>query len=298
MRQRLCVPWVVAVVAVGVFFATRPLIAGDSCRDFAYGNAGFGAGYSMAFARGYVGGGGWGASGGCPPRWTCRPRFCEPCVLWPTPCSMPCYVPVPYTVPVAYYVPYAVPIPYSFPTPWLGVNGAGRVNRGATALSRGSLPSRSSLRLATPPSARTRAARLVAEGDRQLLESRGNRQAIAAAAATYGRAAATSKDDPEIHLRHAIALAVGERRREADDAIGRAVALDGRLDLRNRDGAADPSAPSPLVARGLAILREIAADVPVENTAAAETIAVLSDRWAGRPSGPLAAIAEGRAGTR
>ncbi len=299
MRLRSCCQWLVAVVAAGgSLVATHPLTAGDSCRDFAYGNAGFAAGYSTTFVRGYLSGDGWGSSYGCPPRWTCRPRICDPCAPWPVPCypSMPCYVPVPYAVPVA-YVPYSVPVPYSFPMPWLGANGAGGVGRGVTALPRRSLPSQSSLRLASPPSARTRAARLVAEGDRQLVESGGNRQALSAAVATYGRAASTSKDDPEIHLRHAIALAVVERRSEADAAIGRAVALDGRLDPRNQQGA-DPSAPSPLVARGMAILRDIAANAPVENTAAAETIAVLADRWAGRPSGPLAAIAEGRAGTR
>jgi hypothetical protein len=125
--------------------------------------------------------------------------------------------------------------------------------------------------------------------------SRGDHKQLSAAAATYGRAAVSAKDDPDIHLRHAIALSAVGRVKDAEAAIARAVTLDRRLEQRAADGA-DPTMPSPLVARGLAILDEIGGDAAGDSTGSAETIAILAERWAGRPSGALAALAEGRGG--
>jgi hypothetical protein len=186
---------------------------------------------------------------------------------------------------VPWPVPYAVPIPYAVPAPWLGRAAPPSVPRTSTARP-------ASVAGASSPSARTRGLRLVAEGDRHLADSGGKHASLLKAASAYRKAAATVKDDPDIHIRHAIALAAVGRREEADAAVKRAEAIDGRLAMGLADGG-DPSAPSPIVARGMAILREVGASFEGDEPTVAETIAVLADRWTGRQSGPLAAIAAG-----
>jgi hypothetical protein len=136
----------------------------------------------------------------------------------------------------------------------------------------------------------------VDQGDRKLIASKGDREGLAAAASAYRQAAAAAKDDPDIHIRHAIALVALGRSKEADEATSRAVALDGRLS--SRPEAIDPAATPPVVARGIAILREIGMASGDGDAVAPETLGMLADRWAGRAAGPLAAIAGGASAAR
>ena len=77
--------------------------------------------------------------------------------------------------------------------------------------------------------ARLRAARLVAVGDRQLRDANGDPAQIRRAVDSYRRAAAIAGDQPDTFVREAIALgAIGEGG-QADAAMAKAVAIDGRL---------------------------------------------------------------------
>ena len=202
--------------------------------------------------------------------------------------------------PVPYAVPYAVP--YVAPWPWFGAattpTSSGQTTAVARAASVPAAPaavprepvaiaqaSPSAQLRAAHPASRRRAAALVATGDRQLREAGGDARRLRAAAEAYRRAAAAAADDPDIHIRHAIALDAAGRPADADAAAKRAVALDGRLGPE--PGNRGPDEPAPLVARGATILREIAAADP----AAEEPIARLSAAWAARAAGPLARLA-------
>ena len=205
---------------------------------------------------------------------------------------------------VPYPVPYAVPyaVPYVAPWPWFGAatapTGAGEMTAVAQAASvpaaRAAVPrdpvaiaqaSPSARLRAAHPASRRRAAALVATGDRQLREAGGDARRLRAAAEAYRRAAAAAADDPDIHIRHAIALDAAGRPADADAAAKRAVALDGRLGPES--GNRGPGEAPPLVARGTTILREIAAADP----AAEQPIARLTAAWAARAAGPLARLA-------
>jgi hypothetical protein len=140
--------------------------------------------------------------------------------------------------------------------------------------------------------ARLRAARLVATGDRHLREAGNDPARIRRALDAYRRAAAIAGDQPDTHIRQAIALlAVGDRV-QADVALSRAAAIDGRLaavpPLRPaaaRDPVFDGMAAagvSPAVSRGQAILRQIAAPVGPAEDAPPPTVAFLATRWAER----------------
>ena len=291
-----------------------PALAQPHCRDFAYGNAGFGAGYSMAFSRGFGVASNCGTPFPCPPRPICPPRSYAPapCGLSWAPCSRCCmprcrcgggygtsweygvqsvYLASPRSGGAMFFsggvvpwpVPYAVPVPYG--VPWLG-----RVT--PTAPPRQAVARSSSVAGVSSLSARTRGHRLVAEGDRHLAESGGRHDGLLKAAYAYRKASATVKDDPDIHIRHAMALAACGKRDEADAAIKRAEAIDGRLSRRLADGV-DPAAPSAIVARGMAILREVGASAKGDEATVADTIAVLAELWTGHQAGPLAAIAAG-----
>lgn len=205
---------------------------------------------------------------------------------------------------VPYPVPYAVPyaVPYVAPWSWFGGANAPAVAGQTIAMARASnvpaarataprdpvaiAEASPSARLrAAHPASRRRAATLVATGDRQLREAGGDARRLRAAVEAYRRAAAAAADDPDIHIRHAIALDAAGRPADADAATQRAVALDGRLGPQ--PGDRDPGAPAPLVARGATILREIAAADPE----AEEPIARLAAAWAARAAGPLARLA-------
>jgi hypothetical protein len=153
--------------------------------------------------------------------------------------------------------------------------------------------------------ARLRAARLVAVGDRQLRSADGDPVRFTAALDAYRRAAAIAQDQPDIQLRQSLVLMALDRRDQADAAIGRAVAIDGRLAPVPAPpaaglqivAAADPifgdrpagTAP-PFAVRGAAILREIAAQADGDD-AAGRVVATLADRWSQRFDGRLGALA-------
>ena len=167
---------------------------------------------------------------------------------------------------------------------------------------------RTSLVRASNTVARLRAARLVAIGDRHLREARGDQARLNAAVDAYRRAAAIAPDQPDIHLRQALALVASGREGHADESIGRAVAIDRRLAAappRPAVGLAAPADPvfgerpaaaPPFAARGAAILREIAAQAG--NADGREVVAVLADRWSRRFDRGLGAIAANPAAAR
>jgi hypothetical protein len=153
--------------------------------------------------------------------------------------------------------------------------------------------------------ARLRAARLVAVGDRNLRAADGDPVRLTAALDAYRRAAAIAQDQPDIQLRQSLVLMALDRQDQADAAISRAVAIDGRLAPVPAPPAAglqavataDPifgdrpagTAP-PFAVRGAAILREIAAQARGDD-AAGRVVATLADRWSQRFDGRLGALA-------
>jgi|688.fasta_scaffold49525_6 hypothetical protein len=152
--------------------------------------------------------------------------------------------------------------------------------------------------------ARLRAARLVAVGDRHLREADGDPVRLTAALDAYRRAAGIAQDQPDIQLRQSLVLVALGRQDQADAAIGRAVAIDGRLaptPVPPANGlravaATDPifgdrpaGAAPPFAVRGAAILREIAAQAGDDG--AGRVVATLADRWSQRFDGRLGALA-------
>jgi len=117
---------------------------------------------------------------------------------------------------------------------------------------------------------------------------------LTAALDAYRRAGAIAQDQADIQLRQALVLVALDRQSQADEAVGRAVAVDGRLAPPPAPpaaggpalAAADPvfgDRPavglSPFAARGAAILREIAGQGDGD---AGRAVAPLADRWAQR----------------
>lgn len=172
--------------------------------------------------------------------------------------------------------------------PFLGV--AATPTGGAAGAPR-AVASRASVRRVND-AARRRAERLVATGDRRLRAARAGHVADARAAAdAYRRAAAAAPDDPDIRIREALALVALGDANAADAAIARAVAIDGRLAAAppRREGLSpDPvfgdrpaGAPTPLVARGRALLDEIGGG----------DVAWLAARWGDRWGRAASAVA-------
>jgi hypothetical protein len=143
---------------------------------------------------------------------------------------------------------------------------------------------------------RMRAARLVAEGDRHLRDANGDPVIVRRAADAYRRAASLAGDTPDTFIRQAIALVALDERVEADAALARAQAIDGRLadGAPPRDGQrVDPvfgdrpaGTSRPLEERGEAVLRQIAAQGGGD-----QAIAWLAGRWTTRFGGDLGAVA-------
>lgn len=136
---------------------------------------------------------------------------------------------------------------------------------------------------------RLRAARLVALGDRDLREAERDRAKLTAALDHYRRAIAAAPDQPDHHVREAVVLEALGRRDQADEALARAVAIDGRLGAGG-DGAgpSDPVFdPRPadgrpaLAVRGAEILAAIGRQAG-GNEGARESLAWVSDRWSRR----------------
>ncbi|MFN9368605.1 MAG: hypothetical protein ACK6CT_07525 [Planctomycetia bacterium] len=145
--------------------------------------------------------------------------------------------------------------------------------------------------------ARLRAAGLVAIGDRHLRAADRDAARMRLAADAYRRAASIAQDQPDIHVRHALALVAMGSEGPAQEALSRAVAVDGRLaptPEQRGEGRADAvfgarpaGEPAPLAARGAAILREIGGpDAP-----AAPGVSRLAEMWARRWQAPDAAMA-------
>jgi len=223
-----------------------------------------------------------------------------------------------------YGYPYGTVLPARFAPqfgpagvlPFLGL-GAATANANAGALvARTSSASRPVIAAAPQPSgrpavvrastgiARLRAARLVAVGDRHLRAAQGDPVRLTAALDAYRRAAAIAQDQPDIQLRQSLVLVALDRQDQADAAIGRAVAIDGRLaavpapPAAGRQAvAADPvfgdrpaGGSPPFAVRGAAILREIAAQGEGDD-GAGRVVATLADRWSQRFDGRLGALA-------
>jgi hypothetical protein len=228
----------------------------------------------------------------------------------------------------AVWTPYAVPLPAGVGPqfgpagvmPFLGLSAAAPMGRPAAgqAVVRagGGAPrpviaaapraaGRQVAMRASSAAARLRAARLVAVGDRHLRAAGQDAAQLARAAEAYGRAAAIAQDQPDIHVRHAVALVALGREGPADEALARAVAVDGRLGSARPApavAAGDPvfgdrtaGQPAPLAARGAAILREIGgqtgADKAGVEAAAAGGLARLAAVWDRRWQAPGAAVA-------
>ena len=291
MRQRRLV---MAAMVCGIMVCFS--IAGSAeargqrwCNGFGYGNAGYASGYSTFVTR-RVGwcGRGWGY-GSCYCYGYGATFFSGGIVPFPVP----------------YGVPYAVPFPVAVPTPWFGgTSGTAAAAAVAVAsprpaerrgpLARQVLPRpRPVVAAATTAIARRRAAVLMAAGDQDLIASGAAPDKLAAVASAYARAAKAAQDDPDIHVRHALALVALGRQAEADAAAARAVAIDGRLAYRPGEQAVDR--PSPVVERGLAILRDLGRD---RGEQARDTIALVADRWAGQAASGLAALAASDAAIR
>jgi hypothetical protein len=140
--------------------------------------------------------------------------------------------------------------------------------------------------------ARLRAARLVASGDEQLRKAAGDATKLTAALASYRQAAAAAEDQPDTHVRQAIVLTALNRQTDAESAIRRAIAADGRLadqpaagplqsasrpdpvfDRRPADGSA------AIARRGDEILREIGGGAAADREAVAWLANCWSHRW-------------------
>jgi hypothetical protein len=148
--------------------------------------------------------------------------------------------------------------------------------------------------------ARLRAGRLVASGDRHLRAAVDAPARLAKALDAYRRAAAIAPDQPDNYLRQAIVLTALERRDEAQAAIDRAVAIDGRLggdDAAARAAAqrlppvpalGDPSGPTALAARSGSLIGRI-----FQSGAAAVEPEVnwIADRWSQQWQGEIARLA-------
>lgn len=317
MRKRLVFGLIVALMAVG---AAPEAQAWRGCGRVGFVNRGFGYGWGVG--RGWCGprlcgpGFGWGYGFGYRPCVGWRSPWFGSC--WPG-CGgwygggfatgfESVYVSVPYGGGATFFsgsvVPYPVPIwaPYAVPPFWFG--DAGQPRAALTAVAAAPMPVQAAPLPAPPPravaaaapapglrrpvaaAARKRAAGLVAEGDRHLLASGGDRAGLTAAAAAYRRAVAAAADDPDLHIRHALVLTWLGRLEEAGQASARAVALDGRL------AAAAPGHEPAVLVRGRRILQNLAAKLPEENAAARTTLAAIEERWmGGAASAPAATLA-------
>ncbi len=147
------------------------------------------------------------------------------------------------------------------------------------------------------PASRLRAARQVAIGDRHLRAANGDPADLRRAVDAYRRAAAIAGDQPDTFVRQAIALVALGDRGQADAAMARAAAIDGRLAAvapSRGERSPDPvfgdrpvGSPSPLAARGQAILRQIAEQGEVAQGQAdaledEPLLARVAARWAER----------------
>jgi hypothetical protein len=155
--------------------------------------------------------------------------------------------------------------------------------------------------------ARLRAGRLMAVGDRHLRAAVDDPARLARALDSYRRAATIAPDLPDNHLRQAIVLTALERRDDAEAAIQRAIAIDGRLG-EDADAAAVAAGRLPpvpalaagpastalsarsesLIARSESLIGRIFRDEPAGDGPAANWIA---DRWSRQWRAEIARVA-------
>lgn len=213
-------------------------------------------------------------------------------------------MPIPYAIPVSPFVgvPFVAGNPRTafarqvLAMPQAGVPLAGDAGVGPTPAILTTISAARS-RPASNTATRRRAATLLAAGDRHLGEAAGDPQRLRAALGAYRRAASAAADEPDVFIREALVLVALGQDAAADRAIGRAIALDGRLNVSSASAehgpATDPvfgdrqfGAPGPLAARGQAILRRVAAAATppdgVGDEAAGRHLDRLAAAWAGR----------------
>lgn len=221
-----------------------PWVGGCSYRSFCdrgWGFGGFGFGFGMSRYRSF----GWVSPG-----------------LWCGSIS-PCFTPAP----VCGWYPY-VPVLFTptfncFPGgfapvygpagihPFLGFGARGgttaiQIGRGLAVNSRQFVARDANAVRASNPAARSRAARLVAVGDRHLRAAVNDRAKLQAALSAYRRAEAIAADQPDTFLRQAIVLTALDRGDEAAAAVNGAAAIDGRLaESRPPAPAAERLPPDP-----------------------------------------------------
>jgi hypothetical protein len=148
--------------------------------------------------------------------------------------------------------------------------------------------------------ARLRAGRLMAVGDRHLRAAVDDPARLARALDSYRRAATIAPDLPDNHLRQAIVLTALERRDDAEAAIQRAIAIDGRLG-EDADAAAVAAGRLPpvpalaagpastaLAARSESLIGRIFRDEAAGDGPAANWIA---DRWSRQWQAEIARVA-------
>lgn len=148
--------------------------------------------------------------------------------------------------------------------------------------------------------ARLRAGRLLAVGDRHLRAAVDDPARLARALDSYRRAATIAPDLPDNYLRQAIVLTALDRRDDAEAAIQRAIAIDGRLggDADAAVAAAGRLPPVPgmaagpgstaLAARSESLIGRIFRDEAAGDEPAANWIA---DRWSRQWQAEIARVA-------
>jgi hypothetical protein len=95
------------------------------------------------------------------------------------------------------------------------------------------------------PAARDRAAKLVATGDGHLRAALADRAKLQRALDAYRRAETIAADQPDTFLRQAIVLTALDRADDAQAAVKRAIAIDGRLAEASAPAAAAADQPPP-----------------------------------------------------
>lgn len=140
--------------------------------------------------------------------------------------------------------------------------------------------------------ARDRAAKLVVTGDRHLRAALADRTKLHRALDAYERAAIVAADQPDTFLRQAIVLTALDRADDAQSAVARAVAIDGRLADTPAPAVAgdDRPPPDPVFGDrplgGPSLLAERSAGLIVAifhgDTGPAEGSNWIADRWSRR----------------
>lgn len=262
---------VVVIMAAGASHADPP-DCGPPVPNFAYGNAGFAAGYSR-----WVHGLPSSPPSCAAPRPACGPcwRPCLPRICPPMPCHSPCHI-------------------WSSPTCGWGWHGISF----DASFGYGCVPMTSSAPLARPvrplamvdhgrplrmsnADARRRARNALDAGDRHLRDAFADRRKLAAALAAYRRAGDIAPDMTEPFVRQAIVLVALDREEAAARAVDSIAAIDPRLSATVADD-------------GMLALREIwDGSERIDGVAPDPAFTWIADRWSGRWHPEQAQLAAG-----